>query len=226
MTQEKDDQVGTGIRVATAGVRVLVAGGLGLVALGVTGAFAPWQAAVLVGWDVAAALFVLWVLAAVSRRDTAATQALATREDDSRAAADIVVVGAGLISLIGVGSALFKGANEKGPLGALITALGVLTVVLSWAAVQTVFTLRYAHLYYSGGGGIDFNEKVEGDDDGPDYRDFAYLALTIGMTYQVSDTDITKKSVRRTATRQALVSYLFGTFVLAVTISVVAGLVK
>lgn len=126
-----------------------------------------------------------------------------------------------MISLIGVGSALLKGAQEHGALEALLTFLSVTTVVLSWSAVQTVFTLRYARLYYSTGGGVDFNEQ-----DAPDYRDFAYLALTIGMTYQVSDTDLTSKTIRRTATRQALVSYLFGTFVLAMTINVVAGLVK
>ena len=95
-------------------------------------------------------------------------------------------------------------------------------MVLSWLAVQTVFTLRYAHLYYSRRpGGIDFN----GDEE-PDYRDFAYLALTIGMTYQVSDTNLTTKVMRRTATRQGLLSYVFGTFVVAMTINVVAGLIR
>ena len=79
---------------------------------------------------------------------------------------------------------------------------------LSWAAVHTVFTLRYAQLFYRGGGngsGIDFNE-----DDPPDYRDFAYLALTIGMTFQVSDTDLGSKAIRRTALRHALISWIFG----------------
>ena len=86
--------------------------------------------------------------------------------------------------------------------------------------VQTVFTLRYARLYYGGfAGGIDFNE-----DDPPDYRDFSYLAVTIGMTYQVSDTNLGAKAIRRTATRHALLSYLFGTVVVAVMINVVASL--
>jgi uncharacterized membrane protein len=96
----------------------------------------------------------------------------------------------------------------------------VLSVFLAWAVVQTVFTLRYAHLYYSGrAGGIDFNDEEE-----PDYRDFSYLALTVGMTYQVSDTDLRAKAIRRTVTRQALLSYLFGTVVVAVMINVVASL--
>ncbi len=102
-----------------------------------------------------------------------------------------------------------------------LTALAVPSVALSWLAVHAVFTLRYARLYYSERGGIDFNGDVE-----PDYHDFAYVALTVGMTYQVSDTDLTTKSIRRTATRHALLSYVFGTFVVAMMINVVAGLLR
>jgi uncharacterized membrane protein len=120
-----------------------------------------------------------------------------------------------------VGFALLKASRSHGYDQAAITAVAVLTVVLSWAAVQTIFMLRYARLYYTEGRGVDFNE-----DDKPDFRDFAYLAVTIGMTYQVSDTDLTTKSVRRTATRHALLSYVFGTFVVAMTINVVASLLK
>jgi uncharacterized membrane protein len=84
-----------------------------------------------------------------------------------------------------------------------------------------VFTLRYARTYYAEGGGIDFN-----GDRPPDYRDFGYVAFTIGMTYQVSDTDLTSNSLRRTALRHALLSYLFGIVVVAITINVVAGLLR
>ncbi len=92
----------------------------------------------------------------------------------------------------------------------------------SWAAVHTVFTLRYASLYHLEGGGIDFTEG----DRLPDYRDFAYVAFTIGMTFQVSDTDLTSFTIRRTALRHALLAYLFGIVIVAITINVVAGLLK
>ena len=115
-----------------------------------------------------------------------------------------------------------KAGHEHGSAKAALTSIVVLSVVLSWAVVNVVYALRYAHLYYSGGGqGIDFNE--EGD---PDYRDFAYLAVTIGMTYQVSDTNLKSRGIRRTVTGHALLSYLFGTFVVAMMINVVAGLLK
>jgi uncharacterized membrane protein len=98
--------------------------------------------------------------------------------------------------------------------------VAVATVALSWLAVQAVFILRYAHLYYVEGG-IDFH-----DDMAPNYADFAYVGFTIGMTYQVSDTDLNSKRIRRTALRHALLSYVFGIAVIAITINVVAGLLR
>jgi uncharacterized membrane protein len=81
--------------------------------------------------------------------------------------------------------------------------------------------LRYARLYYlNGSEGIDFNQKGEQ----PAYVDFAYLAFTIGMTYQVSDTDLTTRAIRSTALRQALLSFVLGAVILATTINLIAGL--
>ncbi len=208
-------------RFARAGTRLVVAGASGLLVIVVAAAVGPWQVAVLAGWDTTAAVFVAWVFWMAYGRDGAATAALATREDDSRAAADVLVVAACVASLASVGAGLAKASHMRGTGEAAMTALAVVSIVLSWAAIHTVFTLRYARLYYGEGGGIDFNEEDE-----PDYHDFAYLAVTVGMTYQVSDTDLTTKSMRRTATRHALWSFVFGTVIVAVTINVVAGLVR
>ena len=206
---------------ARAGTRLMVAAGAGIAAFAITMSRTAWQIAVLIGWDATAAITVAWVFAAVWTKDSAGTARLATREDDSRAAADLLIMSAAVASLAGVGLGLVKAAHEQGTTEAAITVIAVLTVALSWAAVQATFMLRYARLYYSARGGIDFNEEQE-----PDYHDFAYLALTIGMTYQVSDTDLTSKVIRRTATRHAVLSYLFGTVIVAMMINVVAGLLK
>ncbi len=147
------------------------------------------------------------------------TQAHATREDDSRSAAELVLIAASVASLLGVGMALLTASSESGATRAMTTGVIVLSVALSWLAVHTVFLLRYAHLYYRDGGGIDFH-----DDRSPDYGDFAYVAFTLGMTYQVSDSDLTSKPIRSAALRHALLSYVFGIAVIAVTINVVAGL--
>jgi len=206
--------------------RVSTAVATGVVAFAVAMAMLPWQVASLTGWDVTALVFVVWVWLSVWRVDGAMTERLAMREDDSRAAADVVVVAASVASLVGVAFALAKAAQTTGATDVGITAVAATTVVLSWTSVQTLFTLRYARLYYAemgagGQGPIDFNGESR-----PDFGDFAYVAFTLGMTYQVSDTALRSTSIRRTVLRHALLSYLFGTFVVAMTINVVAGLIS
>ena len=93
---------------------------------------------------------------------------------------------------------------------------------VSWTLVHTVFTVRYARLYYSGrAGGIDFNEA-----DPPQYSDFAYLSFTVGMTFQVSDTNIESKQIRRMAVRHAWLSYPLGVVIISASINLVTGLAK
>jgi uncharacterized membrane protein len=96
-------------------------------------------------------------------------------------------------------------------------------VALSWGCVHTVFTLRYARAYYraDASGGINFNE-----DEPPAYFDFAYVAFTIGLTFQVSDTNLTSKAMRRLALEHALLSFLFGAVMIGLTINVLASLLK
>jgi len=214
--------MGAAAEVVSAGVRVAVAAAVGT-AIGVAVAFAaPWQVSVLAGWDGAAGVFLAWVGATVARLAGEETATVATREDPNRAVADLTLVGASVGCLVGVGFTLVKAAHSHGAAAAGLVALAVASVVVSWAVVHTVFTLRYARLYYSDPvGGVDFNQ-----DAAPDFSDFAYLAFTIGMTYQVSDTNLTTRPIRRTALRHALLSFLFGTFIVAITINVVAGLLK
>ena len=106
----------------------------------------------------------------------------------------------------------------------VIEAMGIATIVISWLVVHTVYTLRYADLYYRPPtGGIDFKSGREYE---PDYHDFAYTAFTIGMTYQVSDTDVRSPLMRRNVLRHALLSFLFGAVILATTVNVIATLLN
>ena len=187
--------------------RVTIAGVAGGLAFVLTWALVPWQVALLAGWDAAAALYVAWVW-------------LSLRHMDAEVTREFMLISASVANLIGVGFALLEASSKSGAVQAVITAIALLGVALSWIAVNTVFALRYAHLYYGDvPGGISFN-----DDDPPTYAEFVYLAFTIGMTYQVSDTAVTARPIRRSVLRHALLSYLFGVFVLAVTINFVAGL--
>jgi uncharacterized membrane protein len=133
-----------------------------------------------------------------------------------------MVIGASVASLVGVGVTLARASKTSGGTRLVFTLAAILTVITSWVLVQTVFTLRYAHAYYGDPvGGIDFNTDAEE----PDYHDFAYLAFTIGMTFQVADTNLTSGAMRRLTLRHALLAYLFGAVILALTINVTASFI-
>jgi uncharacterized membrane protein len=192
---------------------------LGIVGFVVALIFTEWQVALLAGWDVTSAAFIVSVFLAIRGKDAAATREDAVREDDSRTAAEAVLVGANLASLVSVALALIAAGSSHGGVKSVITTLVVVSVVLSWASVHVVFMLRYARLYYAHEYGIDFHSDAP-----PDFMDFLYVALTIGMTFQVSDTDLNAKSIRMTAVRHALLSYVFGVVVFSTTINVIATL--
>ena len=180
------------------------------------------RAAPLIGWDVLALVFCVWVWSTVWRLGAKATGTRARCEDPSRDLADLVLLGAAIASLIAVGLELFGAGNASGSLKYMEAGLALASVFVSWTVVHTVFTLKYARLYYSGQpGGIEFNEP-----DDPQYSDFAYLAFTIGMTFQVSDTNIKTKQIRRIALRHALMSFPLGAVIIATSINLVAGLAK
>lgn len=203
--------------------RLLIAAPLGVAAGTVTAFIAPWQLSVLAGWDVAALFIVGSVWTFIVVLDAAATARVATREDDSRAVVDLIMVVASMISLVGVVVGLAHARGHSGATSGVLTGVAVFTVFLSWFTVHTLFVLRYAHLYYSEpAGGIDFADQRER----PDYMDFVYVAFTVGMTFQVSDTGIAERRIRRTVIRHALLSYLFGTVIVGVAINVVGNLIK
>ena len=202
------------------GVRILVAAIAG-VAGGVVVAVVlkASTAAPTVGWITFALVFLVrtWsVIGPMSPQDTATH---ATREDPTARIGSVVLTGASLASLAGVGL-LLSGASRGSTF--VEPALAVTSVALSWLVVHTLYTLKYAAYYYTGrDGGVDFNQKTA-----PDYHDFAYLAFTLGMTYQVSDTTITSRAIRHAALRHALLSYLLGAVVVASTVNLIAGLAK
>jgi uncharacterized membrane protein len=183
---------------------------------------APWQAVPPSIWLVASLTWMTSVWISILRMDAVSTSLNAAREDPHGAAADALLVSASVATLGAVVLGILKAGHSHGAEKSLLLVTGIGAIVASWAVVHTVFTLRYAALYYKGpDGGVDFNEE-----DKPTYVDFAYLAFTIGMTYQVSDTNLTTKSMRHTALRHALLSYLLGTVIIAATINLAAGLAK
>lgn len=200
--------------------RLVVSAAAGAVTAVLTLLLGSWQYAPATGWDATAAVFCAWAWLAVWPMSAQATAERATEEDPSRAITDILTLSACIASLAAVGIVLVRAHAAHGTAELLLAGLGLLSVAASWATVHTIFMLRYALLYYEAPeGGIDFNQRER-----PSYRDFAYLALTVGMTFQVSDTDLQTSRIRSATLRHALLSFLFGAIILASTINLIAGL--
>jgi uncharacterized membrane protein len=198
---------------------VMAAGGLAVaVAVGLLGS---WAYAPAIGWAAASLIYLAWVWSVIGRLDASETSAHALREDPGRFASDILVLAATMGSFGGVTLILLDAGSAEGGAKAVIIGVALGSVALSWLLVHTLFTLRYATLYYRANDGVDFNKKNP-----PRYADFAYLSFTIGMTFQVSDTDLTTDAIRYAALRQALLSYVLGAIVLATAINLVGGLVR
>jgi uncharacterized membrane protein len=187
--------------------------------------FVPWGMAVVAGWDAAALAFLITVWPIIVRANSSSAAQLATREDETRGSATMLLLAASVASLLGVGLALILAGQESGPLKVLLVGFAVLTVVLSWTVVNTVFTLRYADQHFSSGAaGIAFGDSDRPE--APTYRDFAYVAFTIGMCYQVSDTTVRDRRIRRTVLSHALLSYVFGVAIVGGSVNLIAGLIR
>jgi uncharacterized membrane protein len=186
--------------------------------------FMTWALALVGGWDAAALTFLLATWPIILRAEGARAAELASREDDTKNTARALLVSAGVASLLGAGYALHLAGHHSGLLRPGLISLAVLTVVLSWTLVNTVYTLRYADEdHRSTQGGIEFG----GDEPGmPSYRDFAYVAFTIGMTYQVSDTTLRDPLIRRSVLGHAALSYLFGVVIVAGLVNLTSGLIQ
>lgn len=204
-----------------AAVRVWISAAVGIV-VGVlvsiygTPLFAPAY-----GWDAAAISFLALTWGRLWPMDAEMTRTHATREDATQRTTDIVVATAAAASLASVLILLLGASTEDDHSRRLVrVGIGLATIVVSWFVIHTVFALRYARTYYADPvGGINFNQKND-----PQYSDFAYIAYVIGMTFQVSDTNIGSHAMRMNILRHGLFSYLFGTFIAAAAVNLFVAL--
>ncbi|MGY0020567.1 DUF1345 domain-containing protein [Streptomyces sp. YJ-C3] len=195
-------------------VAAVVLGALAGIAVGVaTDKPLGW----LVGIAATELVFVVSGWAVLWPMDADATRRNAGREDFRPVTEELVVVAAALCGLVAIVLLLLRGRSDTGHVAAATALCGVF---LAWAALHLMYATRYAYIYYASGGGIDFNSPQP-----PAYRDFFYFSYNLGMTYQVSDTDVSSSTIRAIVLRHTLLSYVFGTGILATAINLVAGLV-
>jgi uncharacterized membrane protein len=188
--------------------RVLVGVVAGIIsALAVAPRLAP-----LVGWCTAGLVALVWVWRICWPQDPAGTERLA-REESSSHVTDDAIITACLASIAAMVIALVQSDNQTGdPISVALVILGVLGTIVAWALVNTVYALKYASSYFldQRESGFDFKQDAS-----PTYSDFAYFAFTIGMSYAVAEVEPTSTQTRRKALPHALLSYLFGTVLIA-----------
>ena len=203
-------------RAAIASVAALLAGAA-------LSAVVPLRLAVLSGWDVGAIVLLFFAWRRIWVSGDAETRTHAAGDDPGRAAVFVLVVLAAGGSLISTVALVHKVKAVPGAEGDALVALSLLNVALSWAVTQTAFALRYAHLYYredeEGVGGVEFPGGAQ-----PSYFEFAYLAFTVGMCFQVSDSSVSSPQIRRAVLLHAVLAFVFNTAILAFALNLVFGL--
>ncbi|OBK14317.1 DUF1345 domain-containing protein [Mycobacterium asiaticum] len=201
-------------------LRLFVAFVFGAAALVLMGVIAGWEYASSAGWIAAATVYLVWTWVVVLPMDADETREHVRPEAPPHHwMTDAVLLSASVASLAGVAQLLAAG-SKAGVEKNVAAGIGVVSIIAAWCVVHTVFSIRYADVYYSDPtGGINFDGA-----EAPRFLDFFYMGFTVGMTYQVSDTNLQTGQLRRIALGQALLSYLFGAVILAVTINLIVGL--
>ncbi|WP_144761817.1 DUF1345 domain-containing protein [Curtobacterium sp. 9128] len=175
----------------------------------------------LVGWTTASSVFLVWAWSTAWPADPERTRALARHEDRSRRLVDMLVIAATVLSLVLVVFALFR-SQRHDPVGSAAAILAVVGVVAAWAVMNTVYAFKYARMYY-----LDDRHRFDFDqDEDPSYSDFAYTAFSIGMAYAPGNVTQSSTPSRRIAMGHALLSYFYGTFVVAVAVNLITGLTQ
>jgi uncharacterized membrane protein len=180
----------------------------------------------ILAWDIGVVAFLLLAAHLFSTAPADAMPAAAEAQQEGEWTIFWLTLGVVIVSFVAVSSefAAIKGgpAERRG----LEVALVAITLFLSWLVTHVTFALRYAHEFYArdlGGPDVDRGLDFPGEKE-PDYLDFLYFALVLGMTFQVSDVQITSRMLRRVATLHGLISFLFNTVIVAFTVNIAAGL--
>jgi uncharacterized membrane protein len=184
------------------------------------------QSRIILGWDTfcLSLIVISWILFFTTTNHELC--AVVEKQDDGLKVIFMIVLVAVCFSLFGT-LLLLNSKGESTFNKVFHTIVSLSPVLLSWLLLHTTFAIRYAHLYHdhnklntgSNVGGLDFPTKEE-----PDYLDFAYFSFVIGMTFQVSDVQVNSRVIRRFVLLHSLISFVFNTIIVALTINTIAGL--
>ena len=204
--------------------RVFIAAVVGAIVLAATSNELPLAARLAFTWTAFAGVSLLLGWGVIVSGDPAAVRRSAVLQDAGRSVIFTLVLLASSGSLWTVWALIGLARGVSGGVYAFYMTLAPVSVVFSWFLVHTLFTLRYAHIYYGAGeihgthhGGLEFPGNHL-----PDYMDFAYFSFVVGMTAQVSDVQVTSRRLRRLTLVHGIISFAFNTVILALTINALA----
>jgi uncharacterized membrane protein len=201
--------------------RALMAVAIGVLAGALVALLGEPELFPVVAWVGATIIALSWVWLAIWPQDAAGTKKLAEQEREEPTT-DTAILVAAVVSLGAVVLAVVRSGSQDNPAATATIVLCVASATLSWCLVNTVFALKYARLYYvDEDGGIDFKHGLP-----PAYCDFAYMSFTIGMAFSSSDTEPEVTVIRKVVLGHALLSYVFGTVILAVAVNLVTNLAQ
>jgi uncharacterized membrane protein len=176
-------------------------------------------------WDIGVLAYLMFAVALISRFSLSRAKNRAAQEDEGRTLVLMLAVAAAMVSLAAVVGLL--GAAKEAQIGRppLTLALAIMTILISWTFIQVIFALHYAHEFFGDddagrGGGLKFP-----GDPHPDYWDFVYFSFVIGMTFQVSDVQVTGKRVRRLVVAHGIVSFFFSVTIIALMVNIASDLI-
>ena len=206
----------------------LVAGVLcGVIAWVVLPPVDHWITHAVAAWDIGAFVYLLSAALLFTSQATLRMPDHAARQQEGEWTIFSLILGATVVSFIAIFGVFANSKDLHGAAKSLHVAVVAVTLAVSWLLTHVTFAFRYAHEYYTSDvappgefdRGLEFPQEKR-----PDYLDFVYFALVIGMTFQVSDVQITSRKLRRLATLHGLVGFLFNTIILALTVNIAAGL--
>jgi uncharacterized membrane protein len=214
------------IRIAKLHAHLMISaafGGIVLFAL----VFADWRlpTKLLAGWDAGVALYLVLMQSIIWRCDIDHLRKRASEQDEGAFAILLLTIAAALASLVAIVFEL-GGLKQATPSEAVSQVLLVIaTILLSWSFIHTIFAIHYAHEYYGERrdgkiGGLNFPEDNE-----PDYLDFLYFSLVVGLTSQVSDVAVTSKVIRRVVALHGVLSFFFNLTILALTVNMISNII-
>jgi len=194
-----------------------------MAAIVVLAALTDWRPVMrgLVGWDIGIGLYVILAFEMMARANVHQIRRRAATQDEGAIVILVLTVATAMASLLAIVALLGTSAVGAAQRRSIELILATITIVLSWAFIHTMFALHYAHEFYdqSGVRGLAF----PGGEEEPDYWDFLYFSLVIGMTSQVSDVGITTKEIRRTVAAHGVVSFFFNAALLALPVHIAAS---